>query len=97
MTGNQEQAARDFQGLLSRKFLLEIDPASAQLFYWYYLVLPPSDPAQEAQRLTLLGRSLKDVQTRSSRIEDPVQRQDFLAKPYWNARFAQEARKVKLL
>jgi tetratricopeptide (TPR) repeat protein len=97
MTGNPEQAAKDFQGLLSRKFLLEIDPASAQLFYWYYLVLPPSDPAQEAQRLTLLGRSLKDVQTRSSRIEDPVQRQDFLAKPYWNARFAQEARRVKLL
>ncbi len=97
MLGHSEQAAKDFQGLLSRKFLLDIDPASAQLFYWYYLVLPPSDPSQEAQRLTLLGRSLKDVQTRSSRIEDPVQRQDFLAKPYWNARFAQEARKVKLL
>jgi len=95
MTGDAERAAREFQGVLSRKFLLDIDPASAQLFYWYYLVLPPS--AQEAQRLTLLGRSLKDMQTRSSRIENPVERQDFLAKPYWNAQFAREARRVKLL
>ncbi len=91
-----EEAATPFQNLLGRKFLLELDPASAMIYYWYYRVLPQDD-AQMAQRLTLLGRCLKDVQTRASRIEDPTQRQDYVSRPLWNARFAQDARKLKLL
>jgi hypothetical protein len=61
------------------------------------LIVPQHDGRQEAQRLTLLGRSLKDVQVRSSRIEDSVERQDYLSKPLWNSRFAVDARKLKLL
>lgn len=86
-----------FTRLLSQKFLLDLDPASAQIYYWYYWKVSQSDPHQEAFRHTLLGRSLKDVQMRSSRIEDPALRQDYLAKPYWNALFSAEARKLKLL
>ena len=97
LTGHSEESARRFQALLSRKFLLDLDPNSALYYYWYYLTLSKNEAKQEAQRLTLLGRSLKDVQVRSSRIEDPVQRHDYLAKPYWNAQFGLEARKFKLL
>lgn len=97
LAGNPEEASRKFQGILARKSLLDLDPVSAQFFFWYYLVLPKHDLKQEAQRLTLLGRSLKDVQVRSSRIEDPGHRQDYLSKPYWNSQFSREARKLKLL
>jgi len=97
LTGDPETASRKFQTVLARKVLLDLDPVSAQFFFWYYLVVPKNDLSQEALRLTLLGRSLKDVQVRSSRIEDPVRRQDYLAKPYWNSQFSREARKLKLL
>lgn len=86
-----------FQALLSRKTLLDLDPASGQFYYWFYLVLPKNDPLHEAQRLTLLGRALKDAQVRASRIEEPTQRQDYLVKPYWNGQFSLEARRLKLL
>ena len=95
--GQVAEASRGFQELLGRKFLLDLDPVSAQYYYWYYLVLPKNDSKQEAQRLTLLGRSLKDVQVRASRIEEPSQRQDYLTKPYWNTQFSLEGRKLKLL
>lgn len=86
-----------FHDVLSRKSLLELDPASGQLYYWAYLTVPTDNSGLEAHRLTLLGRALKDVQVRSSRMEDPVQRQDYLVRPRWNAQFAVEARKLKLL
>jgi len=96
-SGDVWGAAQSFQDLLARKHLLELDPLSAQYFFWYFLILPRNDAGHEAQRLTLLGRALKDVQTRSSRIEDPIQRQDYLSKPHWNSQFTLEARKLKLL
>jgi hypothetical protein len=96
-TSDPGEASRKFSQLVLRKALLELDPASAQFYFWYYLTVSKTDSSQEALRLTLLGRALKDVQTRASRIEDPARRQDYLTKPHWNALFATEARKLKLL
>jgi len=97
LSGNSSEAVKMFQMILTRKHLLDLDPSSALYYYWYYLTLPRNDSTHEAQRLTLLGRALKDVQVRSSRIEDPVQRHQYLLKPHWNAQFALEAKKLKLL
>ena len=95
--GDVEAASGRFPEVLARKVLLDIDPVSAWFYYWYYLALPRNESRHEAQRLTLLGRSLKDFQVRSSRIEDPLLRQDYLSRPYWNAQAALEAKKLKLL
>jgi hypothetical protein len=95
--GDQEGAAARFPEILARKTLLETDPASGWFYYWYYLVVPKNESRQEAQRLTLLGRSLKEFQVRSSRIEDPALRQEYLTRPYWNAQASLEARKLKLI
>jgi len=97
LVNDPEEASRKFSEILSRKALLELDPVSAQFYFWYYLTVPKHEGRHEAHRLTLLGRALKDAQVRSSRIEDPVRRQDYLVKPHWNNQFAQEARKLKLL
>jgi hypothetical protein len=94
---NVANASKRFQTLLAQKNLLELDIASAQYYFWYYLILPRNDGGQEALRLTLLGRALKDIQTRASRIEDPVQRQEFLHRPYWNAQYLSEGKRLKLL
>jgi hypothetical protein len=95
--GDQEAAPGRFPEILARKALLDTDPVSAWFYYWYYLALPKHESHHEAQRLTLLGRSLKDFQVRSSRIEDPLLRQDYLSRPYWNAQAGLEAKKLKLL
>jgi hypothetical protein len=94
---NTEAASKRFQTLLAQKSLLELDMVSAQYYYWYYSILSKTDQSQEALRLTLLGRSLKDIQTRASRIEDPLQRQEYLHRPYWNAQYLSEGRRMKLL
>lgn len=97
LLGDAEAAALHFPGILARKVLLDLDPASAQLYFWYFLTVPQNESKNEAHRLTLLGRALKDVQVRSSRIEDPARRQEYLARPYWNGQFGREARRLKLL
>jgi len=97
LAGRSAEALGQFQDILTRKSLLELDPASAQIYFWYYLSVPRHDSSQEAFRLTLLGRALKDVQVRSSRIEEPALRQDYLSKPHWNAQFSLEAKKLKLM
>ncbi|MEI8093009.1 MAG: tetratricopeptide repeat protein [Spirochaetales bacterium] len=94
---NAEAASQRFQTLLAQKSLLDLDITSGQYYFWYYLVLPRNVAEQEALRLTLLGRALKDIQTRASRIEDPLQRQEFLHRPYWNAQYLAEGKRLKLL
>jgi len=94
---NVELSSQRFQTLLAQKSLLELDVVSAQYYFWYYLVLPRNAADQEALRLTLLGRALKAIQSRAARIEDPLQRQEFLHRPYWNAQYLSEGKRLKLL
>jgi hypothetical protein len=94
---NVELSSKRFQTLLAQKSLLELDIVAAQYYFWYYLVLPRQAADQEALRLTLLGRALKAIQSRAARIEDPSQRQDFLHRPYWNAQYLSEGKRLKLL
>ncbi len=94
---NVELSSKRFQTLLAQKSLLELDIVAAQYYFWYYLVLPRQAADQEALRLTLLGRALKAIQSRAARIEDPSQRQEFLHRPYWNAQYLSEGKRLKLL
>lgn len=86
-----------FQTLLSQKQLMELDPHAHLYYFWYYKALPEKEEESDALRSTILGRGLKALQTRASRIDDPALRVAYVQEPYWNAHLISEARKQKLL
>jgi len=71
------------------------DPYSHQYALW--LALLSYRNSSEASRTTLLGRGLKELQNRGSRIKDRDQRYRFLNHSYWNRIFMDEAKKHKLI
>ncbi len=96
LKGFKTEAHEAFQELLSRKSLMELSRFSPWIYLWHYRAIERHSD-NEAHRLTILGRGLKSLQTLSSCIEDPAERQEFVNRPYWNAQFLSEARREKLL
>lgn len=77
------------------------NPYLSTYLYFYAMVLTQpghgSDGSQADNRLTVLSKALKDVQERSSRIDEPGKKISFLQSSYWNARMMAEARRLKLV
>ncbi|NNM67042.1 MAG: hypothetical protein HKM06_03395 [Spirochaetales bacterium] len=96
LAGQKTEYLSVFSELLARKHLVEISPFRVWIYLWYSQSLETGSE-HEAQRLTLLGRGLKALQTRASNIRDPYLRQEFQNRPYWNSLFLSEAKKSKLL
>ena len=96
LKGFKKEAHEAFQELLSRKALMELSRFSPWIYLWHFRAIERQSDT-EAHRLTILGRGLKALQTLSSCIEDPAERQEFVNRPYWNAQFLSEARREKLV
>jgi tetratricopeptide (TPR) repeat protein len=96
LTGQKTENLSAFSELLANKHLVEISPFRVWIYLWYSQSLETGSE-HEAQRLTLLGRGLKALQTRASNIRDPYLRQEFQNRPHWNSLFLAEAKKSKLL
>jgi hypothetical protein len=77
------------------------NPYLSTYLYFYAMVLTQpgrdADATQADNRLTVLSKALKDVQERSSRIDEPGKKISFLQSSYWNARMMAEARRLKLV
>jgi hypothetical protein len=48
-------------------------------------------------KVTVLGKSLKSLQERASRIDAPAERSSFLWRNWWNRKIMEEARERKLV
>lgn len=77
------------------------NPYLSTYLYFYAMVLTQpggrADVSEADNRLTVLSKALKDVQERSSRIDEPGKKISFLQSSYWNARMMAEARRLKLV
>jgi tetratricopeptide (TPR) repeat protein len=77
------------------------NPYLSTYLYFYAMVLSKTgggaNSSEADNRLTVLSKALKDVQERSSRIDEPGKKISFLQSSYWNARMMQEARRLKLV
>ena len=73
------------------------DPYTMLYYFWYSGILPEKqDPAYE-DRMTILGRAVRNLQTRKSRIDDPEHKAAFTGKNYWNRLIMEDARRHNLV
>ena len=68
------------------------DPYNFLYYYLYSQTLKPVTEGHVDDYSTILGKAVKFIQERSSRIEDPGHKQSFLRNAWWNRLLLQDAR-----
>ena len=95
-----EQGIKELHTLTIIEKLSPYDPYAHHFYLFYYLILKKKikiDFAESADRLTVLNLALKHLQERSTAIDDPKQRINYISKNYWNKQLMHEAKENKLL
>ena len=77
--------------------LSDIDPYNGFYFFLHALCIPEKPGTDDLDRLTLLSKALRHVQTIASRIDVPGERIEYLNNNYWNAQLLSAGRKNKLV
>jgi tetratricopeptide (TPR) repeat protein len=75
----------------------EIDPYNRIYFYLYSLILPESGDLNMEDGSTVLGKAVRYIQERTSRMDEYAHKTDFLRKNYWNARLVSHAQAHNLV
>jgi hypothetical protein len=97
LLGHTEEGARSMRELTREQPLREIEPFYRLYFLWYGLMLPEARSTEFEDRLTVLGRAVKSLQERTSRIDSYTQKLSFLQKNYWNRRLWNIAQELNLM
>jgi tetratricopeptide (TPR) repeat protein len=97
LRGFRAEAIRELHQLTRGPKAVEEDPNFHWLHYLYSQVLPETGSEEVDDKVTVLSKSLKGLQERSSRIEAPAERSAFLWQNRWNRMIMEEARARKLL
>jgi hypothetical protein len=72
------------------------DPASPFYTFLYADALPEESGGEADDKVTVLGKSLKGLQERASRIDGSADRAGFLSRNRWNRAIMEEARNRRL-
>lgn len=94
--GQVDQAVSSLQALVTGKVLPLINPYLPLLLYWWAFPMAKQKAGPEAFHSTILGKGLKELQTRGSRLQNREDRYSFLNRSHWNAAYLAEAKKYKL-
>ncbi len=95
--GSFEQSIEGFHWLTREKKLPESDPHISVILYWYSLIIEKANDSENEDRLTLLGRAVKALQERSSRIEEPADKREYLKNVVWNRELLEKAKRFNLV
>ncbi|MFW5795698.1 MAG: hypothetical protein ACOCV0_00715 [Alkalispirochaeta sp.] len=93
----QEEAVPIFYALTRGSEGGAIDPYAGLYNYLYSSVLPKERSGDRDDRMTVLGKSVKLIQERTSRIDEYRDKMRFLKRNGWNQQLMQEARKYNLV
>ncbi len=97
LTGDADESITEFHRLTRQEKVSPIDPYNRLYYYLYSESLPRSDKPDREDRLTVLGRSVRYMQERSSRIDHYQDKRAFLTSNYWNRQLLETARSHNLL
>jgi hypothetical protein len=95
--GFAAQGIRELHQLTRGEKAMDGDPAAYWFHYLYARVLPDAGGEELDDKGTILGKALKSLQERASRIDGPAQRSSFLWRARWNRLVMEEARERKLV
>ncbi|TVQ34985.1 MAG: hypothetical protein EA384_16895 [Spirochaetaceae bacterium] len=97
LTGEPDAGIAEFHHLTRKEKISAADPYNRLYYYLYSQILPrPRNPDYE-DPLTILGKSVKYMQERSSRIDEYRDKRSFLSDNYWNRKLLDSARSHNLL
>ena len=97
LRGASEEGIRELHKLTRSERSVDEDPNGYWYNYLYSMVLPESGGQEMDDKETILGKALKSLQERASRIDAPSERSSFLSRNRWNRRIMDEARQRKLV
>ncbi len=97
LNGRPSEGIPDLMRLTRDEKLSDIDPFNGLYHFFHALSIPEKSGDDTLDRLTLLSKSLRHVQTVASRIDTPSDRRAFLENSYWNARLVETCKRNKLL
>jgi len=75
----------------------EIDPYNRTYFYLYSLILPDSGELSVEDGTTVLGKAVRYIQQRTSRMDEYAHKTDYLRRNEWNARLMGHAQSHNLV
>ncbi len=75
----------------------EIDPYNRVYFYLYSMILPDSGDLSVEDGATVLGKAVRYIQQRTSRMDAYTHKTDFLRRNYWNTRLMHHAQAHNLV
>ena len=97
LTGEPDQGIAEFHYLTRKEKISAADPYNRLYYYLYSVILPYSPNSDSEDPLTVLGKSVKYMQERSSRIDEYRDKRSFLSANYWNKQLLDSARSHNLL
>ncbi len=95
--GRQDEAVPIFYSLTRGNGGSVLDPYTGLYNFLYSSVLPEERSGERDDRTTVLGRSVKLVQERTSRIDEYAHKLSYLRKNTWNRRLMSVARQHNLV
>jgi hypothetical protein len=91
------EAIELFHWLTREKKIPPSDPHNSVILFWYSLILERGGDSENEDRLTLLGRAVKALQERSSRIDEPADKREYLKNVVWNRELLDKAKRFNLV
>ena len=96
-SGRTADGVEEMHRLTRELRISEIDPYNRVYFYLYSLILPESGELNVEDGTTVLGKAVRYIQQRTSRMDDYAHKTDFLRRNYWNARLMSHAQTHNLV
>lgn len=73
------------------------DPYAAQYLFLYSCILPENGGEDLEDMVTILGKAVKHLQERTSRIDNYGDKTSYLRRNYWNAKLIEKAKRFNLV
>ncbi|MEE8440369.1 MAG: hypothetical protein V3S41_01510 [Spirochaetia bacterium] len=96
-SGRLEEGVQEMHRLTRERKVSEIDPFNRLYYYLYSLILPESGDLNIEDRNTVLGRAVRYIQERTSRLDEYSHKTDFLRRNYWNNQLMSHAQSSNLV
>ncbi len=95
--GRVAEGVEEMHRLTRELRISETDPYNSVYFYLYSLILPESGELSVEDGTTVLGKAVRYIQQRTSRMDDYTHKTDFLRRNYWNSRLMHHAQAHNLV
>lgn len=96
-SGRIAEGVEEMHRLTRELRISEIDPYNRVYFYLYSLILPESGELSVEDGTTVLGKAVRYIQQRTSRMDEYAHKTDYLRRNEWNARLMGHAQTHNLV